>query len=69
MLFVPARMICPWPVLAGVWAVIWMSGKVSGLAAVHIGAVAVPERPTVKVPALIRTGWPGRLPGPAHQHS
>ena len=42
--------------------------KVSGSAADDIGRVAVPEGPTVKVPALIGGGCPDPLPGLSHQH-
>lgn len=54
---VPDRTTRPrWPGRAALSRVISMAGKSSGLAAVHICTVAVPDGPTVKVPALTRRG-------------
>lgn len=58
-----------WPTLSGPSSVICMVPNVSGLAALHMVKVPPPLRPTVNVPAVISSGWPGRLPGPAYQHS
>jgi hypothetical protein len=47
--------------------VISMVGNVAGFAALHIVGSAVPERPTVNEPAVIRFGWPGRFWAPTYQ--
>ena len=39
------------------------------IAALHMVKVPPPLWPTMKVPAVIKFGWPGRFPGPAYQHS
>ena len=54
---VPDRTTRPgWPGRAALSRVISIVGKSSGSAAVHICTVAVPDAPTVKVPALTRRG-------------